>query len=73
MENNILTINTYGDVAFTSQYCCNKKNFLIGWYAAYTGREHGCTVHTFRVHGPCSRPLDTGGKNATVFTGREHG
>jgi len=45
---------------------------LIG-YIAYTGREHGCAVHSTRVHGPCSRPVDTGGKNATVFTGRAHG
>jgi len=30
-------------------------------------------VHSSRVHGPCSRPVDTGGKNATVFMGRAHG
>jgi len=32
-----------------------------------TAREHGCSVHTIRVHGPCPRPV----KDALV-QGRNH-
>jgi len=34
-----------------------------------TARGHGCSVHTTRVHGPCSRTELTGARARTLFLG----
>jgi len=49
----------------------NRRNFFIGLHTVYTGREHGCAVHTTGVHGPCwEKALYD---NAFYHTGRVHG